>query len=291
MNKRVALIIMFFILGIVLIFHFLILTEQIPYDRVWAGKIHTAEEMKSLEIFSILLNTVILAVLYTKYRQLSRGVNHKVVDILIWMCAVFFLLNTVANLFSKNTIELVLGTLLTLTSAILCFVIVRKNRTRKVIEEKVGLTEHQQDLLTNIDFVDTFATKNQINNIEEITDLVFNTTPRWVKSLFVLRNKISGFFGLKTEMPSDHNESFKVGGYVKFFKIFAISDTEVILGADDSHLNFRALICNDHSSSYNIKVITLVEYNNLKGKLYMTIIKPFHRKIVKRMVQNAFREK
>ncbi len=162
---------------------------------------------------------------------------------------------------------------------------------RKVIEEKTVLTDNQKDLLTKIDFVDTFSTTNHINNIEEITNLVFNTTPKWVNSLFVLRNKIAGLFGLKTEMPSDYNENYKVGGYVKFFKIFSISDTEVILGVDDSHLNFRALINNDRSGSYNIKVTTLVEYNNLKGKIYMSIIKPFHRKIVKRMVKNAYKEK
>ena len=47
MKKKTALIIMFFILGIVLLFHFLILTEQIPYDKVWAGKLNSVEEMKS----------------------------------------------------------------------------------------------------------------------------------------------------------------------------------------------------------------------------------------------------
>ena len=168
---------------------------------------------------------------------------------------------------------------------------VNKKMRRKVIEEKIRLTDNQKDLLTKIDFVDTFSTTNHINNIEEITNLVFNTTTKWVNSLFVLRNKIVGLFGLKTEIPNDYNENYKVGGYVRFFKIYSISDTEVILGADDSHLNFRALINNDKSGSYNIKVTTLVEYNNLKGKIYMSIIKPFHRQIVKRMVKNAYREK
>ena len=69
MKKKVALIIMFFILGIVLLFHFLILTEQIPYDKVWAGKLNSVEEMKSFEIFSILLNAFILTVLYIKYNS------------------------------------------------------------------------------------------------------------------------------------------------------------------------------------------------------------------------------
>ncbi len=136
-----------------------------------------------------------------------------------------------------------------------------------------------------------FSTTNHINNIEEITNLVFNTTPRWVNSLFTIRNKVAGIFGLKTEVPKDYNEHFKIGGYVKFFKIFSISDNEVVLGADDSHLNFRAIVKNDKSESFNIKVITLVEYNNYKGKIYMGIIKPFHRQIVKRMVKNAYKEK
>ena len=161
---------------------------------------------------------------------------------------------------------------------------------RKVIEEKTRLTDNHKELLTKIDFVDTFSTTNHINNIEEITNLVFNRTPRWVNSLFGLRNKIAGLVGLKTEIPKDYNENYKVGGYVKFFKIFSISNTEVILGADDSHLNFRALIHTSKSESYNIKVTTLVEYNNLKGKIYMSIIKPFHRQIVKRMVKNACKE-
>lgn len=125
MNKKTALIIMFFILGMVLIFHFLILTEQIPFDKVWAGRLSSVEEMRSFETFSILLNTFMLTVFYIKYRQLTKGIKNKVIDILIWIFAGFFALNTLGNLFSKSMTELVLGTFLTLTSSILCFVIVK----------------------------------------------------------------------------------------------------------------------------------------------------------------------
>lgn len=130
MNKKTALIIMFFILGIVLIFHCLILTEQIPYDKVWAGKLNSVEEMKSFETFSILLNAFMLTVLYIKYRQLAKGIKNNVIDILIWIFAGFFALNTLGNLFSKSTAELILGTFLTLTSSILCFVIAKGEKTK-----------------------------------------------------------------------------------------------------------------------------------------------------------------
>ena len=105
-------------------FHLLIFTEQIPYDKVWAGKLNSVEEMKSFETASILINLLMLVVLSIKYRQVNRGVKNKVIDVLIWIFAFFFALNTVGNLFSKSTAELILGTLVTLTSSILCLVIV-----------------------------------------------------------------------------------------------------------------------------------------------------------------------
>ena len=130
MSKKTALIMMFLILGIVLLFHLSIFTELIPYDKVWAGKLGSVEEMKSFEAFSILLNVFMLIVLSIKYKQLESEKRNKVVDILIWIFAALFTLNTLGNLFSENMIELVFGTLLTLTSSILCFLIVRKEKTK-----------------------------------------------------------------------------------------------------------------------------------------------------------------
>ncbi len=129
MSKRTAIIIMFFILGMVLIFHCLIFLEQIPYDKVWAGQLDSVEEMKAFEAFSILLNTFILIILSAKYRLLKKEEKNKVIDILIWSFSAFFMLNTIGNLFAQSAVELVLGGSLTLVSSILCFLIAR-NKTR-----------------------------------------------------------------------------------------------------------------------------------------------------------------
>nr|WP_321409913.1 DUF2867 domain-containing protein [uncultured Carboxylicivirga sp.] len=163
--------------------------------------------------------------------------------------------------------------------------------SKKVLEENLELTKTERNWLTRIDFADTFSTTNHTNNLKEITNLVFNTTPQWIKALFTIRNKMVEIIGIKTKIPEDYNEDFKVGGYVKFFKIYSISENKVVLGADDSHLNFRAIIKNDHTEKYNIKVTTLVEYNNSTGRMYMKIIKPFHRQVVKRLVANACNKK
>lgn len=126
MNKKVAIKIMFFLLGTILIFHLLIFTEQIPYDKIWAGRLNSVEEMKSFETFSILINIFMVLVLLIKYKLLGSGKTNKAIDILIWVFVVFFALNTLGNLFAKSLIELILGSFLTLTCSILCFIIVKK---------------------------------------------------------------------------------------------------------------------------------------------------------------------
>lgn len=126
MNKKVAIKIMFFLLGTILIFHLLIFTEQIPYDKVWAGRLNSVEEMKSFETFSILINIFMVLVLLIKYKLLGSAKTNKAIDILIWVFVVFFALNTLGNLFAKSLIELILGSFLTLACSILCFIIVKK---------------------------------------------------------------------------------------------------------------------------------------------------------------------
>ena len=130
MNKRIALKIMFLLLGALLIFHVLIFTEQIPYDKVWAGKLNSVEEMKAFEAFSILINLFMILILSIKYKLLESGKSNKAIDILIWVFVVFFALNTVGNMFAKSLIELILGGILTLVSSILCFIIVKKEKIK-----------------------------------------------------------------------------------------------------------------------------------------------------------------
>jgi hypothetical protein len=126
MSKKVALLIMFFLLGSVLIFHVFIITEIIPFDKVWAGKLKSVEEMRQFETFSILLNLVMFTVFVIKYRLLLQEKRNRLIDVIIWGFAGLFALNTLGNLFSESIVELILGTLLTLFSAALCVIIAKK---------------------------------------------------------------------------------------------------------------------------------------------------------------------
>lgn len=125
-DKKTALILMFIILGCVMVWHTLIITEQIPYGKVWAGRLESVEEMRSFETFSIILNVFMLVILVIKYKLHLKEKKNRVIDIFIWVFVIFFSLNTVGNLFAKSIQELLLGTLFTLISAILCYKIVKR---------------------------------------------------------------------------------------------------------------------------------------------------------------------
>ena len=157
-----------------------------------------------------------------------------------------------------------------------------------VKEEPTPHTEGIKNCLKKIDFKDTFSTTNHSNNITEIALLVFNKMPGWIKRLMDFRNFLVKFIGLKTEMPEDYKPAVEVGGYIGFFKIYTIYENEIIMGADDKHLNFRASIYDSKEATFNIKVSTLVQYNKPMGKVYMFFVKPFHRLVMKSMVKQAF---
>ena len=155
-----------------------------------------------------------------------------------------------------------------------------------VKEEPTPNIQTIKEALPIVDYQDTFAVTNHQDSIEEITRLIFGRMPGWAKALFTIRNYLVKFFGLKTDISTNNNH-FVEGAYIGFFKIYHIYAHGVLMGVDDKHLNFRVSIYNSSQKYYNIKCSTLVQYNNSTGKIYMTLIKPFHRLIVKAMLKNA----
>jgi len=159
---------------------------------------------------------------------------------------------------------------------------------RKVREEKVFLTDLSKRLFKQIDFADTFANTNREYTLEQISKQIFDKSPKWVNGLFKLRNSLVRGLGLKTSLPKDYNTRFEVGGYIKFFKIVHLHEDEIVLGVNDSHLDFRAVINKTDEPEFNVKVTTLVKFNNKMGRIYMCLIAPFHRMVIKRMIGKAW---
>lgn len=146
--------------------------------------------------------------------------------------------------------------------------------------------------IDEVDFEDAYKIKLTDANmpIEEIYLNIFAYTPKWVNYLMMLRNNIVGIFGLDTGVGVGEitTKNIKVGTKAGVFRIFAITDNEIIAGEDDKHLNFRVSILKQNNE---VIISTLVHYNNSFGKAYMSIIMPFHKMVVKAMLKNALKNK
>lgn len=119
---------MLLLLSLVMIFHLSILTQIVPYDIVWAGKLKTKQEMYVFESVSILINSILISTLLIKGNYLKINISRKIINAILWIHVVLFSLNTLGNLTAKTLFEKAVFTPLTFVSAILIFIIVKPNK-------------------------------------------------------------------------------------------------------------------------------------------------------------------
>ena len=113
------------------------------------------------------------------------------------------------------------------------------------------------------DFVDCYRCKSQMDvDTAAARTMAF---PGWVDWLLRVRNVVVRPFGLSAALPK--------GDTIGHFPIDQRNDNEVILGFDDSHLNFRISVLVDGTHAY---AATWVHRNNALGRAYLAVIMPFH---------------
>ena len=145
------------------------------------------------------------------------------------------------------------------------------------------------------DFLDcyTVAILPPDRPLPEILQYVLIEMPGWARMLMRLRDRIVGFFGIKTTKELPQNNSFRksvaVGDHIGFMKIRSMSEQEIIVGEDDSHLNFRVSLRREPGEAGLVSLATLVHRHNLIGRLYLALIMPFHKLIVKSRLAAAAR--
>ncbi len=105
------------------------------------------------------------------------------------------------------------------------------------------------------------------------------TAPFWVMLLLRLRNLLVMPFGLRGVKKSDNS--------IGLFPVVAEDENEIILGFDDSHLNFRiAVFC----TAQQVYLATWVHCNNRFGRIYLALIMPFHKLIMRRSIRAVVRQ-
>jgi hypothetical protein len=156
--------------------------------------------------------------------------------------------------------------------------------------------------VTDYDYFDSFKTiiNDSTNTIDSshVAKAFMSSAPSWVDGLFALRNKIVGVFGLKTGPQLTSKEevlnSFEgnPGESLGFFKVFEKTENEIILGEDDSHLDFRVSLLLEPNTDLTkvLTITTTVKFKNAFGRIYFFPVKPFHRLIVPVMLKGIAKE-
>ena len=150
--------------------------------------------------------------------------------------------------------------------------------------------------LPRIDYQDTFAmeTDHPIP-VEKLPILFFKSFPKWFMLLMGIREVFGKFVGLKTAHGMDVKkqlQEFKgeVGESIALFHVLGRSNKELMMGENDSHLDFRlSFFSRPKGSKTEIIMTTTVLFNNWKGRAYFVPVKPFHRAIMPILLKRMYR--
>jgi len=127
-------------------------------------------------------------------------------------------------------------------------------------------------------------------NPELLARFIFAHQAPWISSLIAIRDAIVGRFGLKTAKQLTSLGADSKTGRLGIFKIYDTSPTEIVLGEDDKHLDFRlSVLCSSPGGKRQLTLSTVVHCHNRLGRLYILFIAPFHRLVVQSSLRSAAR--
>jgi hypothetical protein len=128
---------------------------------------------------------------------------------------------------------------------------------------------------------------------EVLARFMFAHQPAWVGMLMGVRDTIVTAFGLKTGKHLSTLATQARAERVGIFKIYSKNATEIVVGEDDKHLDFRvSILCTSGvapESGTQLTVSTVVHCHNRLGRTYLLVIAPFHRLVVKASLRRAAR--
>jgi len=122
-------------------------------------------------------------------------------------------------------------------------------------------------LVAEADFLDCYEVESKLS-VRDAAEIALEFSG-WTEALLALRNIVVAPFGLATSGPEDA----EVIG--------------MVVGFDDSHLNFRIGVLSNEGSIY---LATWVHPNNVGGRMYLGLVMPFHILIVRNALQRVARK-
>ncbi|ALI10777.1 MULTISPECIES: DUF2867 domain-containing protein [Pseudomonas] len=160
-----------------------------------------------------------------------------------------------------------------------------------IVSVPVPLRSGVTHLYTSMDLADAFAIRLPAGTSRDpdlLARFILSHQPSWIGWLMSVRDAIVACFGLKT---ARHLAS--LANRVGIFKVYSTNQTEIVLGEDDKHLDFRiSILCSEEAEpagSRQLVFSTVVQCHNRLGRAYIFVIAPFHRLVVKASLLRAAR--
>lgn len=125
--------------------------------------------------------------------------------------------------------------------------------------------------------------------------------PAWIRAAMKTRDAVVGtLLGLKTMPPGvDLMGSGalsgpldpKVGARFGIFKFYERTASEILVGEDDRHLDFRVSLLHERSGDDALVTMsTVVRFENALGRAYFFPVRPVHGLVVPAMLRRALRQ-
>jgi hypothetical protein len=127
---------------------------------------------------------------------------------------------------------------------------------------------------------------------ELLARFIFSQQTPWISGLMKVRDTLVAGFGLKTAKHLASLDPEAKASRVGLFKIYSTSATEIVLGEDDKHLDFRvSVLCSREATAKRRRLVvsTVVHCHNRLGRIYIFLIAPFHRLVVQSNLRRVAR--
>lgn len=148
-------------------------------------------------------------------------------------------------------------------------------------------------LYLGADLLDAYAVHLPAGADDDIEVLVragFERQAWWIRALTWVRDVVMATVGVKSSRAVGAAAA-ALGPVIGFFPLLSKSAGELVMGADDRHLDFRLaiLLRTDAAGNRELVVITVVHCHNWLGRTYLAVITPFHRVIAPASLEQAAR--
>lgn len=129
------------------------------------------------------------------------------------------------------------------------------------------------------------------NNPERLARHLYASPAPWFDTLTRVRDGLLTAVGIKTSRKLTSDMMADSEDRISFFHIFHRQHDEIVFGQDSLHLDLRTSVlmlpADVNHPLRRLVVVTVVKCHNRFGKLYLALIAPFHRILVRSSLRHA----